>query len=100
MLAGGPRDAGRGLTGGTLPKALLPVAGRPFIDHKLAELARLGVERVVLLLGHGADQIVDYVGDGTGWDSTSTSSHDGDRAARHRRRAEARRRGTARRGSG
>ncbi len=49
---------------GRLPKALVPVAGRPFLDHKLAELARLGVERVVLLLGAHADQVIDHL---EGW---------------------------------
>jgi NDP-sugar pyrophosphorylase family protein len=51
-------------TGPRLPKALLAVAGRPFIDFKLAQLATEGVTRVVMLLGHGAEAIADHVGDG------------------------------------
>ena len=67
ILAGGLGTRVAALTGGTLPKAMLPIAGRPFIDHKLAEARRLGAARVVLLLGHGADAIVDHVGDGSAW---------------------------------
>ena len=52
------------LTEGRLPKALLPVAGRAFIDFKLAGLAAEGVERVVLLLGHEGEAIADHVGSG------------------------------------
>jgi NDP-sugar pyrophosphorylase family protein len=44
-----------------MPKALLPVAGRPFLDFKLASLATAGVERVVLLLGHRAEQVVAHL---------------------------------------
>lgn len=51
-------------TGPGLPKALLEVAGRPFIDFKLAQLAAEGVTRAVMLLGHGAEAIAEHVGDG------------------------------------
>jgi NDP-sugar pyrophosphorylase family protein len=54
-------------TGPRLPKALLAVAGRPFIDFKLAQLASGGVMRVVMLLGHGAEAIADHVGDGAAY---------------------------------
>jgi NDP-sugar pyrophosphorylase family protein len=67
ILAGGLGTRVAALTGGVTPKAMLPLAGRPFIDHKLAETRRLGADRVVLLLGHGADQIAAHVGDGSQW---------------------------------
>lgn len=64
ILAGGLGTRVAMIAGGSLPKALLPVADAPFIDHKLHEVKRLGATRVVLLLGHGADQIVTHVGTG------------------------------------
>ncbi|MGH2718368.1 MAG: NTP transferase domain-containing protein [Actinomycetota bacterium] len=64
ILAGGRGTRMAGVTGPTLPKAMLPIAGRPFIDYKLEELARQGVELVYLLVGHGAQAIADHVGDG------------------------------------
>src|SRR5262245_11144573 len=47
-----------------LPKALLPVAGRPFVDHQLAWLARHGVTRVVLSIGYRGELVRQHVGDG------------------------------------
>jgi NDP-sugar pyrophosphorylase family protein len=65
ILAGGLGTRVRALTGPQLPKALLPVAGRPFIEHKLVELAGAGATRVVFLVGHGSASIRDAVGDGS-----------------------------------
>ena len=46
------------------PKALVPVAGEPFIYHQLRLLAGQGARRVVLCVGHLGEQIEDAVGDG------------------------------------
>jgi len=46
------------------PKALVPVAGRPFIDHVLASLAGRGLTDVVLCAGHRAESLTAHVGDG------------------------------------
>jgi NDP-sugar pyrophosphorylase family protein len=40
-----------------IPKALIPVAGRPFVDHQLAWLAGHGVTEVVLCIGYRGDAI-------------------------------------------
>jgi len=48
----------------TTPKALIEVAGEPFIAHQLRLLRREGVSKVVLCVGHFADQIRDFVGNG------------------------------------
>jgi NDP-sugar pyrophosphorylase family protein len=47
-----------------LPKALVPVAGRPFIDHVLEGLAGRGLGDIVLCAGHRAGPLLDHVGDG------------------------------------
>jgi MurNAc alpha-1-phosphate uridylyltransferase len=77
ILAGGLGTRVASLTGGTTPKAMLPIAGAPFVDHKLAEAARLGADHVVLLLAHGADQLVAHVGDGARWGLDLTVVLDG-----------------------
>ena len=41
----------------TIPKALVPVAGRPLIDHVLDRLRDAGVERAVVNVHHFADQM-------------------------------------------
>jgi len=39
------------------PKPMLPVAGRPFLDHLLKKAARSGFDHVLLLAGHRAEVI-------------------------------------------
>jgi NDP-sugar pyrophosphorylase family protein len=63
VLAGGLATRLRPITE-TIPKSLVSVAGRPFIEHQLAQLAREGVRRVVLCLGHLGEMVRDVVGDG------------------------------------
>src|ERR1041385_439552 len=48
-----------------IPKAMLEVAGEPFIAHQLRLLQREGIPRVVICAGYLAEQIQDYVGDGS-----------------------------------
>ncbi len=63
--------AGRGERLGPLtdrtPKPLVPVAGRPVIEHTLLRLARHGVRRVVINVWHLADQLMAHIGDGAPW---------------------------------
>ncbi len=47
------------------PKALVDVAGRPFLDRQLGLLRRQGFRRVVLLVGHLGQLIAAHVGDGS-----------------------------------
>jgi NDP-sugar pyrophosphorylase family protein len=63
LLAGGLATRLRPITA-TIPKALVEVAGRPFIDHQLALLRRNGIQRVVLCLGYLGEQVQDHLGDG------------------------------------
>jgi NDP-sugar pyrophosphorylase family protein len=63
LLAGGLATRLRPITQ-TIPKALIEVAGRPFIDHQLDLLRHNGIRRVVLCLGHLGEQIERHLGDG------------------------------------
>jgi NDP-sugar pyrophosphorylase family protein len=49
----------------TTPKPLLPVAGRPLLEHILAFLRAGGIEEVVVNLHHRGDVIERHVGDGS-----------------------------------
>ena len=49
---------------GELPKALVPVAGAPFLTHQLRWLRDAGVKDVVLLTGYRGDLIREFAGDG------------------------------------
>ena len=63
ILAGGLGTRMRPRTE-TVPKSLLEVAGRPFIDHQLAWLAAHGAPDVVLAVGHLGEKLEAHVGDG------------------------------------
>ena len=64
LLAGGLATRLGDLTKQT-PKAMLEVAGAPFIAHQLRLLRRERVARVVICAGYLAEQIQAYVGDGS-----------------------------------
>jgi NDP-sugar pyrophosphorylase family protein len=50
-----------------LPKALIPVAGQPFVDHQLESLALQGVTSVVYCIGYRGDMVKAHIGDGERW---------------------------------
>ena len=60
-----------------LPKALLPIAGRPFLAWQLEALARCGFHELLLCIGHFGDQIRDFLGDGAAFGVTVAYSEDG-----------------------
>jgi len=64
VLAGGLATRMRPLTD-QLPKALLKVAGEPFVAHQLRLFAREGITDVKLLVGYCWEQIELFVGDGS-----------------------------------
>jgi N-acetyl-alpha-D-muramate 1-phosphate uridylyltransferase len=63
ILAGGLATRLRPVTE-TIPKALVEIAGEPFLAHQLRLLARAGYRRAVLCVGYRAGQIREFAGDG------------------------------------
>ena len=61
----------------TIPKALVEVAGKPFIEHQLEYLRKQGVTSVVLCIGHLGEIIQELVGDGARWNIQVRYSPDG-----------------------
>ncbi len=61
----------------TIPKALVPVAGRPFIQWQLEYLREQGVSHVVLCTGYRSTQIEQIVGDGSQFGIVVEYSDDG-----------------------
>lgn len=45
----------------TMPKALIPVAGKPMLAHILDEIAAVGIEKVTIILGYLGEQIQEFV---------------------------------------
>ena len=59
------------------PKALVEVAGKPFIAHQLELLRSHDLRRVVICVGHLGDTIRDALGDGSGFGVSLQYSFDG-----------------------
>src|SRR4051812_13100510 len=76
ILCGG-RATRLGPIAGTLPKALVPVAAVPFLEHRLRQLVRQGFEEMVLLVGHRGDQIRAFAGDGSRFGANISYADDG-----------------------
>ena len=76
ILAGG-RATRLGALTETVPKAMVDVAGKPFIDHQLALLRRHGLGRAVLCLGYLGEQVEAHLGDGTRLGIALSYSFDG-----------------------
>ncbi|MCC7528099.1 MAG: NTP transferase domain-containing protein [Candidatus Melainabacteria bacterium] len=64
ILAGGKGTRLGDLTK-DVPKPLVDIGGEPFIAHVLRLLKREGVKKVILLTHHLADQIEDFIQDGS-----------------------------------
>lgn len=78
ILAGGLATRMRPLTLKT-PKALLEVAGRPFIAWQLERLAECGFTDVVVCVGFLGERVREFVGDGSHFDLKVRFSDDGPR---------------------
>lgn len=76
LLAGGLATRLRPVTQ-TIPKALVELAGKPFIDHQLALLHRNGIRSVVMCLGHLGEQVRDHCGEGSRYGLRLRYSFDG-----------------------
>jgi NDP-sugar pyrophosphorylase family protein len=78
ILAGGLGTRLKTLTG-DLPKSLVPVHRRPFIQYQLGLLSREGVNDVVICVGHRSEPLIEYVGDGQEFGLNVQYAHDGDK---------------------
>ena len=66
ILCGGRGERLRPLTD-EMPKPMVSVNGRPFLQYLLEQLAENGINRFVLLTGYLGEKIVEYFGDGSSW---------------------------------
>src|SRR4051794_32532377 len=76
ILAGGLATRLRPMTE-TIPKALIEIAGEPFLGRQLRLLRGSGFQRVVLCVGYLGDRIREFAGDGSGFGLEIEYSVDG-----------------------
>ena len=63
----------------TIPKAMIDVAGKPFIHWQLKQLKEQGIGHVFLCIGYLGEQIEEYIGDGSRYGLSVTYAYDGDK---------------------
>ena len=73
ILAGGEATRLRPLTC-NIPKAMVPVLNRPFLEHLINYLKKHKIVDVILAMGQPSEQIQNYFGDGSGFDVRLTYS--------------------------
>jgi NDP-sugar pyrophosphorylase family protein len=77
ILAGGLATRLRPLTE-KIPKAMVLINGKPFIDYQLHYLRKQGIEHVVLCLGYLGNLIETHVGNGSKYGLKVEYSYDGE----------------------
>ena len=50
-----------------IPKAMIPVAGKPVLEHEVELAKRYGFTDFLFIIGYLGEQISDYFGDGSKW---------------------------------
>jgi N-acetyl-alpha-D-muramate 1-phosphate uridylyltransferase len=78
ILAGGLATRLRPLTE-KLPKSLVEVAGRPFLEHQIALLRRNGITEIFLCVGYLGEMIEELFGDGKRLGVRIDYSYDGEK---------------------
>jgi N-acetyl-alpha-D-muramate 1-phosphate uridylyltransferase len=76
VLAGGLATRLRPVTE-QIPKALIKIAGEPFIFHQLRYMREQGIDRVVLCIGYLGERIREVVADGSPFGLNVAYSFDG-----------------------
>jgi MurNAc alpha-1-phosphate uridylyltransferase len=76
ILAGGLATRLRPITE-TVPKALVEIAGEPFLAHQLRLLRGNGYERIVMCVGYLGEMVRDFAGDGSRFGLSVEYSFDG-----------------------
>jgi NDP-sugar pyrophosphorylase family protein len=75
LLAAGEGKRLRPLTD-KLPKPMIPVAGKPILEHNINFLVRWGIREIAINLHHCPEVVRDHFGDGSGFGVNITYSYE------------------------
>ncbi|MBI5061142.1 MAG: HAD-IIIA family hydrolase [Candidatus Aenigmarchaeota archaeon] len=64
ILAGGLGKRMSAVTKEAIQKTMLPINGKPILEHQIELLEKYGIENIILCTGHLSEQISEYFGDG------------------------------------
>lgn len=78
ILAGGMATRLKPVTE-KIPKSMIEVAGRPFIEHQLELVKRNGIRRILICASHLGEMIMEHVGNGSRFGVDVDYSLDGDK---------------------
>ncbi|MEK6882753.1 MAG: sugar phosphate nucleotidyltransferase, partial [Nanoarchaeota archaeon] len=67
ILAGGFGTRLLSVTGSEIPKPMVPIIGKPFLEHQIRFLKENEITDIVLAVHHHADKIKTYFGNGLRW---------------------------------
>ena len=63
----------------TIPKSMLDIQGKPFLQHQIEMLKKQNVTDIILCVGHLSEQIESYFGNGEEFGVNIKYSYDGDK---------------------
>jgi NDP-sugar pyrophosphorylase family protein len=75
LLAAGEGKRLRPLTE-RLPKPMIPIAGRPILEHNINFLFRGGIREIAINLHHCPEAVINHFGDGSGFGVNITYSYE------------------------
>lgn len=63
----------------TIPKSMMDIEGKPFLEHQIENLKKHSIKDIVLCAGHLSEKIEEYFGDGSKFGINIQYSYDGDK---------------------
>ena len=64
IMAGGKGSRLLSITNDEIPKPMVPVNGKPLLEYQVEKLKAYGIKKIVMIVGHLGEKIVDYFKDG------------------------------------
>ena len=64
IMAGGKGSRLLNITNDEIPKPMVPVDGKPLLEYQVEKLKTYGIKKIVMIVGHLGEKIVDHFKDG------------------------------------